>query len=218
MNEFGLFAKRLLWFAWSWRSTQTSYACFRPQTGHWHVGTKCSEMMIYLARWNKKTNKQNGRLLSFLLTFDPDTWQTNTVIFSEFNWKIVFSKITSRISKPLSVFDKLGLRSKCRGEQRFSTQSGKKRNVTGGGMLRVGCNSSRISSMSAIEWPGWLKWEETAALPPPPPPRQGTAAVAFAWSGLFVACLRSLKRSRSVRLVSPIYCFFFTSFTLDHIC
>ena len=42
--------------------------------------------------------------------------------------------------------------------------------------------------------PGRLKWE-------------GTAAVAFAWSGLFVACLCSLKRSRSVRLVSPIYCF-----------
>ena len=59
----------------------------------------------------QKTNKQNGRLLSFLLTFDPDTWQTNTVIFSEFNWKIVFSKITSRISKPLSVFDKLGFAS-----------------------------------------------------------------------------------------------------------
>ena len=36
-------------------------------------GTKCSEMMIYLGRWNKKTNKQNGRLLSFLFTFDPDT-------------------------------------------------------------------------------------------------------------------------------------------------
>ena len=100
-----------MWFPWSCRSTQTSYTRFRPQTGHWHDGTKCSEMMIYLARWNKKTNKQNGRLLSFLFTFDPDTWQTNTVIFSEFNWKIVFSKITSRISKPLSVFDKLGFAS-----------------------------------------------------------------------------------------------------------
>ena len=44
--------------------------------------------------------------------------------------------------------------------------------------LRVGCNSSGRSSMSSIEWPGWLKWEETAA-------------VAFAWSGLFVACLCS---------------------------
>ena len=31
--------------------------------------------------------------------------------------------------------------------------------------------------------------------------------MAFAWSELFVACLCSLKRSRSVRLVSPIYCF-----------
>ena len=60
-------------------------------------------------------------------------------------------------------------------------------------MLRVGCNSSGISSMSAIEWPV-IKWE-------------GTAVVAFAWSGLFVARLCSLKRSRSVRLVSPIYCF-----------
>ena len=47
-------------------------------------------------------------------------------------------------------------------------------------MPRVGCNYSGISSMSAIEWPGLLKWE-------------GTAAVAFAWSGLFVACLCSLK-------------------------
>ena len=65
-------------------------------------------------------------------------------------------------------------------------------------VLKVGCNSSGISFMSAIEWPGWLKWEETAA-------------VAFAWSGLFVACLCSLTRSRSVRLVSPIY----SSFTLD---
>ena len=52
-------------------------------------------------------------------------------------------------------------------------------------MLKVGCNSSGIRFMSAIEWPGWLKWEETAA-------------VAFAWSGLFVACLFSLKRSRSI--------------------
>ena len=59
----------------------------------------------------EQKKKQNGRLLSFLFTFDPDTWQTNTVIFSEFNWKIVFSKITSRISKPLSVFDKLGFAS-----------------------------------------------------------------------------------------------------------
>ena len=31
--------------------------------------------------------------------------------------------------------------------------------------------------------------------------------MAFAWSGLFVACLCSLKRSRRVRLVS-MYCFF----------
>ena len=33
--------------------------------------------------------------------------------------------------------------------------------------------------------------------------------MAFARSRLFVACLCSLKLSRSVRLVSPIYCFFF---------
>ena len=31
--------------------------------------------------------------------------------------------------------------------------------------------------------------------------------MAFAWSGLSVACLCYLKRSRIVRLVSPIYCF-----------
>ena len=53
-----------------------------------------------------------------------------------------------------------------------------------------------------------IKWEETAV-------------VAFAWSGLFVGCLCSLKRSRSVRLVLPInivlFCFF-SSFKLDHIC
>ena len=45
--------------------------------------------------------------------------------------------------------------------------------------------------------------------------------MAFAWSGLFVGCLCSLKRSRSVRLVLPInivlFCFF-SSFKLDHIC
>ena len=40
-----------------------------------------------------------------------------------------------------------------------------------GDMLRVGCNSSGISTMSAIEWPGRLKW-------------QGTASLAFTWSGL----------------------------------
>ena len=38
--------------------------------------------------------------------------------------------------------------------------------------------------------------------------------MAFAWSGLFVARLCSLKRSRRVRLVS--YILFFTSFTVDH--
>ena len=36
---------------------------------------------------------------------------------------------------------------------------------------------------------------------------EGTAAVAIAWSGLFVACLCSIKRSQSVRLVSHIHCF-----------
>ena len=39
----------------------------------------------------------------------------DTVIFSEFNWKIVFSKIIIHISKPLTVFDKLGLGSRYRG-------------------------------------------------------------------------------------------------------
>ena len=48
--------------------------------------------------------------------------------------------------------------------------------------------------MSVIEWPGTVKWE-------------GTAAGALEWRGLFVACLCSEKRSRSVRLVSPMHCF-----------
>ena len=61
-------------------------------------------------------------------------------------------------------------------------------------VLRVGCNSSEVSSMSKIEWPGWLKWE-------------GIAAVVFAWSGLFVAYSCFLKSSRSVHLALPIYCF-----------
>ena len=42
-----------------------------------------------------------------------------------------------------------------------------------------------------MEWPGGLKCK-------------GTAAVALAWSGLFFACMFFTKRSRSVRLVSPL--------------
>ena len=119
----------LLWFPWSCRSTQTSYARLRPQTGHWHDETTCSEMMIYLARWNKKQTNKDGRFLSFLFTFGPDK---RILWFSDFNWKIVFSKITIRMSKLLSVFDKLGLGSKYGGGQHFSTQSEKKKcNVTG---------------------------------------------------------------------------------------
>ena len=38
-------------------------------------------------------------------------------------------------------------------------------------MLGVGGSSKEISSMSVIEWPGWLKCD-------------GTAAFALAWSGL----------------------------------
>ena len=72
-------------------------------------------MMIYLARWNKETNKQRRTTPFLSIHLLPGHVQTDTVIFSEFNWKIVFSKITSRISKPLSVFDKLGLGSKYRG-------------------------------------------------------------------------------------------------------
>ena len=46
-------------------------------------------------------------------------------------------------------------------------------------------------SLSVMEWPGGLKCK-------------GTAAVALAWSGLFFACMFFTKRSRSVRLVSPL--------------
>ena len=42
-------------------------------------------------------------------------------------------------------------------------------------VLSIGCNSSGMSSMSVIDWPGRLKWD-------------GTAAVAFALSGVFVVC------------------------------
>jgi len=60
----------------------------------------------------------------------------------------------------------------------------------------VGCSSSGIRPMSVIEWPGRWKWERTAPV-----------YVALAWRRLFVACLCSEKRLRSVRLVSPTYCF-----------
>ena len=73
---------------------------------------------------NKQT--KDGLLLCFLFISIMDTQQTDTAIFSELSSKIVFTKITSRISKPLIVFNKLGLVSKYRGGQRFSTQSEKK--------------------------------------------------------------------------------------------
>ena len=112
--ELQLLWEGLLWLPWSWRSTQTSHARFRPQTGHWHDGTKCSEMMIYLARWNKKTNKQR-RTAPFISIHLWPGHVTNGYCNIQWIWKIVFSKTTSRISKPLSVFDKLGLGSKYRG-------------------------------------------------------------------------------------------------------
>ena len=132
--ELQLLWEGLLWFPCSWKSTQTSYARFRPQTGHWPDGTKCSEMMIYLARRNKKTNKQRRTAPFLSIHLWPGHVTNGYVIFSEFNWKIVFSKKKSRISKPLSVFDKLGLGSKYRDigrwgvggrGKRFSTQSEK---------------------------------------------------------------------------------------------
>ena len=51
----------------------TDLCPFQTQTGNCHDGTKCSEMMIYLARWNKKTNKQRQTAPFFLFTFDADT-------------------------------------------------------------------------------------------------------------------------------------------------
>ena len=89
----------------------------RPVSDSTH-GTDTTEpnawRLVYLARWNTKTNKQDKQLISFLFTFDPDTQQADTVTFSEFSVKIVQQK-KSPISKPSSVFDKLGLRSKYRG-------------------------------------------------------------------------------------------------------
>ena len=45
----------------------------------------------------------------------------------------------------------------------------------------------------------------------------GTAAEALAWLGLFVACLCSVNRSLSVRLVSPMYCFLHRLHSIIHI-
>ena len=52
--------------------------------------------------------------------------------------------------------------------------------------------------MSSIEWPRVARLIKVG---------RDCFCEVFAWSGLFVACLCSLKSSRSVRLVSPIYCF-----------
>ena len=100
----------------------------RPQTGHWHDGTKCSEKMIYLARWNKKTNKQR-RTAPFL---SIHLWPGHVTNGYYINWKIVFSKITSGISK-LGLGWKYG---RGEGGQRFSTKSGKKCNVTRDALIK----------------------------------------------------------------------------------
>ena len=105
----------LLWFPWSWRSIQASLACFRLQTWHWHDRTKCSEIDIFNKVDHKNKQTKKGGSFPF---YSPLTQTSNKQIrsiFSEFRWTIVFTKITSHISKPSSVFDKLGLTSKYRG-------------------------------------------------------------------------------------------------------
>ena len=80
----------------------------------------------------EQKNKQTKRTAPFLsIHLWPGHVTNEYCIFSEFNWKIVFSKITSHISKPLSVFDKLGVGSNYRGGTAFQHTEWKKCNVTG---------------------------------------------------------------------------------------
>ena len=72
-------------------------------------------------------------------------------------------------------------------------------------MLRVGCNYSGISSMSTIEWPGWLKWEGT----------QCCCGICVEW---IVCCLSMFFKALTKCAFSFTYILFFTSFALDHIC
>ena len=63
-------------------------------------------------------------------------------------------------------------------------------------MLRVGCNSSGISSMSVNEWPGWLKWEL----------RDCHCGVCVEW---IVCCLSMFLKpfmKCAFSLTSPYYC------------
>ena len=79
------------------------------------------------------------------------------------------------------------------------------------GMLRVGCNSSRISSMSAIDWRG------KRLLPAPTPlPPGGTAAVALNCVEWIVCCLSMFFTAFTKCAFSFTDILFFTSFTLDH--
>ena len=91
--ELELLWEGLLWFRWSWRLTQTSSACFRLQTWHWH------------ARWHQ--------MLRDWFILPALTWT------HKFSCKAVFTKITSLISKLWSVFEDLGLGSKCRDRTAF---------------------------------------------------------------------------------------------------
>ena len=72
-------------------------------------------------------------------------------------------------------------------------------------MLRVGCNYSGISSMSTIEWPGWLKWEGTHCC----------CGICVEW---IVCYLSMFFKALTKCAFSFTYILFFASFTLDHIC
>ena len=132
--ELQLLWERLLWFPWSYGD---------PHRLPWPVSdsrhdTDMTEpnalRLIYLARpehKNKQTKKDSSFPFYSPLTRTSNKWILS--IFSEFSWKIVFTKITSHISKPSSVFDKLGLGSKYRRNSvsAHSCRVKKKSNVTG---------------------------------------------------------------------------------------
>ena len=142
----------LLWFPWSWRSIQASLAWFRLQTWHWHNGTKCSEIDIFSKVDHKNKQTKKGGSFPFYLPLTRTSNKQILSIFSEFPWTIVFTKITSHISKPSSVFDKLGLQtSKYRGNNVCAHRV--KKNATSQGIPKLNhCDSGNHHPQ-----PGWKK-------------------------------------------------------------
>ena len=136
--ELQLLWERLLWFPWSYGD---------PHRLPWPVSdsrhdTDMTEpnalRLIYLARpehKNKQTKKDSSFPFYSPLTRTSNKWILS--IFSEFSWKIVFTKITSHISKPSSVFDKLGLGLKYRRNSVSAHSCRVKKKATSQGMPKL---------------------------------------------------------------------------------